>query len=148
MDDLKFNMEFKYWNYRVLVFPNMGDERYFQICEVHYNENDIPIAYTDSNLALSEDGIPGLERLIFKYRKAFDRPILCSGESFPQEYKPDDHEPDPDKCWCLKCQPNEYPNLRFNVCQKCGNKRCPHATDHQYECTNSNETGQVGSVYQ
>lgn len=51
------------------------------------------------------------------------------------------------KCKCLKCYPNEFPNIRFNVCQKCGNKRCPHATDHNYECTNSNEVGQIGSVY-
>lgn len=33
------------------------------------------------------------------------------------------------------------------VCAKCGNKRCPHATDHRHECTNSNEPGQPGSVY-
>jgi hypothetical protein len=34
------------------------------------------------------------------------------------------------------------------VCETCGNKRCPHATDHRHECTNSNEPGQPGSVYQ
>ena len=33
------------------------------------------------------------------------------------------------------------------VCAKCGNKRCPHATDHNNVCTNSNETGQPGSIY-
>ena len=49
-------------------------------------------------------------------------------------------------CSCLKCLPNEMPNIRFNVCKKCGNKRCPHATDHNYECTNSNEVGQIGWV--
>ena len=50
-------------------------------------------------------------------------------------------------CRCLKCSPNIFPNLRFNVCPICGNKRCPHASDHNYECTNSNEVGQTGSVY-
>lgn len=35
----------------------------------------------------------------------------------------------------------------FIVCPECGNKRCPHATDRKYECTNSNETGQPGSAY-
>ena len=50
-------------------------------------------------------------------------------------------------CGCLKCYPNVFPNLRFNVCPICGNKRCPHASDHNYECTNSNEVGQTGSVY-
>jgi hypothetical protein len=33
------------------------------------------------------------------------------------------------------------------VCQNCGNKRCPKASDHRNECTNSNEPGQSGSVY-
>jgi hypothetical protein len=37
--------------------------------------------------------------------------------------------------------------MRMIVCQKCGNKRCPHANDHRHECTNSNETGQHGSAY-
>jgi hypothetical protein len=50
-------------------------------------------------------------------------------------------------CGCLKCYPNVFPNLRFNVCPICGNKRCPHASDHNYECTNSNDVGQIGSVY-
>jgi rRNA maturation endonuclease Nob1 len=50
-------------------------------------------------------------------------------------------------CRCLKCSPNVFPNMRFNVCPICGNKRCPHASDHNYECTNSNDVGQTGSVY-
>lgn len=42
--------------------------------------------------------------------------------------------------------PLEFPRP-FVVCPKCGNKRCPHATDRKYECTGSNESGQAGSVY-
>lgn len=34
------------------------------------------------------------------------------------------------------------------VCRYCGNKRCPHASDHRLACTGSNEPGQEGSVYQ
>lgn len=33
------------------------------------------------------------------------------------------------------------------VCKECGNKRCPHGTNHRYKCTNSNEPGQPGSRY-
>ncbi|WP_208457748.1 hypothetical protein, partial [Burkholderia vietnamiensis] len=33
------------------------------------------------------------------------------------------------------------------LCLVCGNKRCPHATDHRHACTGSNEPGQPGSVY-
>ena len=36
---------------------------------------------------------------------------------------------------------------RMIVCVTCGNKRCPHASDHRLECTNSNEPGQKGSIY-
>jgi hypothetical protein len=32
----------------------------------------------------------------------------------------------------------------FTVCEFCGNKRCPHATNINYKCTNSNDVGQVG----
>lgn len=34
------------------------------------------------------------------------------------------------------------------LCSTCGNKRCPHATDHRLACTNSNERGQPGSAYE
>jgi len=34
------------------------------------------------------------------------------------------------------------------LCEICGNKRCPHATDHELECTGSNEPGQKGSYYE
>jgi hypothetical protein len=34
------------------------------------------------------------------------------------------------------------------ACERCGNKRCPHHSDHRLECTKSNDPGQQGSVYQ
>lgn len=34
------------------------------------------------------------------------------------------------------------------VCQKCGNKRCPHTADHRNSCTRSNAPGQKGSLYE
>lgn len=37
--------------------------------------------------------------------------------------------------------------IRMIVCQSCGNKRCPHATDHRNRCTGSNAPGQPGSSY-
>lgn len=53
------------------------------------------------------------------------------------------------KCNCRRCMPKErlmdYPmNLS---CSICGNKYCPHATDHELDCTNSNERDQKGSFY-
>lgn len=35
----------------------------------------------------------------------------------------------------------------FIVCPTCGNKRCPKATFHENECTNSNDPEQPGSRY-
>ncbi len=70
-------------------------------------------------------------------------------------------EPDPtitskEGCTCWSCYYNRLdkpyltaimdgdPIVLFIICQKCGNKRCPHAGDHRYLCTNSNEPDQVG----
>ena len=36
---------------------------------------------------------------------------------------------------------------RMIVCSDCGNKRCPKASNHRYQCTNSNEPNQHGSIY-
>lgn len=54
------------------------------------------------------------------------------------------------KCWCNTCCKKEtgyYHLFRMVLCPKCGNKRCPKATDHMLECTGSNEPGQEGSIY-
>jgi hypothetical protein len=46
------------------------------------------------------------------------------------------------------CQPCGGNGLRKMVlCETCGNKRCPHATDTSLPCTNSNTSGQPGSSY-
>ena len=56
-------------------------------------------------------------------------------------------------CWCFNClkdmKENGWPIslTRMILCPSCGNKRCPRATDHSLECTNSNEPGQKGSRY-
>lgn len=40
-----------------------------------------------------------------------------------------------------------FPRAKMILCGECGNKRCPKASDHRLNCTNSNEPGQAGSVY-
>jgi len=51
------------------------------------------------------------------------------------------------RCTCIKCKlADNIKNPRMVVCPECGNKRCPHASDHELTCTNSNEPGQPGSV--
>lgn len=66
------------------------------------------------------------------------------------------------KCRCYECRKDEvveyldknnqqypitYPMTRMILCPTCGNKRCPHATDHNLQCTGSNGPGQPGSRY-
>ena len=54
---------------------------------------------------------------------------------------------------CRDCLRNKTINsmpvllTRMVLCIICGNKRCPKATNHRLECTNSNELGQEGSDY-
>ncbi len=58
------------------------------------------------------------------------------------------------ECVCRRCLTEiNHPAVqmiggRMILCQKCGNKRCPHANDHRHECTNSNAPGQKGSAYE
>ena len=58
------------------------------------------------------------------------------------------------KCYCYNCNKDRisesgvpYVMTRMILCPTCGNKRCPHSTDHNLACTNSNEPGQPGSRY-
>jgi hypothetical protein len=48
------------------------------------------------------------------------------------------------ECYCYTCTQD---TTRMILCPTCGNKRCPHVTDHNLACTNSNEPGQPGSRY-
>ena len=62
-------------------------------------------------------------------------------------------------CYCIKrhsewsLKQNQHPFIRLLstpirfACEICGNKRCPHHSDHRLACTNSNEPGQPGSIY-
>jgi hypothetical protein len=62
------------------------------------------------------------------------------------------------ECGCIKCcdarmkaDPSVWPGpgmpgWRY-ACNLCGNKRCPHHSDHELDCTGSNEPGQPGSVF-
>ena len=62
---------------------------------------------------------------------------------------------DKPNCYCYNCNKNytesnntiPFVMSRMIVCPSCGFKCCPHATDHNLACTNSNEPGQVGSKY-
>jgi hypothetical protein len=49
---------------------------------------------------------------------------------------------------CHRCyKENDALVNKMILCPVCGNKRCPRASDHDLDCTGSNEPGQPGSVY-
>ena len=50
------------------------------------------------------------------------------------------------QCWVDKA-PLGATQPQMFVCLVCGNKRCPKATDHGLICSNSNDSGQIGSRY-
>jgi len=72
-----------------------------------------------------------------------------------QNWYPPGHKYSEEKCLCIKCSSenksgnrlNDLDNFRY-ACEKCGNKRCPHHSDHHMVCSGSNEPGQEGSVYE
>lgn len=52
------------------------------------------------------------------------------------------------KCGCHHCiEERSAVYMHMIVCPQCNNKRCPHASDHKHDCTNSNAPGQQGSIY-
>ena len=48
------------------------------------------------------------------------------------------------ECQCAKCKPPALPfgRDRMILCPICGNKRCPHAEDHDLLCMGSNAPNQ------
>ena len=66
-----------------------------------------------------------------------------------------------EECECIKCVDARQTEalvlgdldawarmvIMMSLCPVCGNKRCPKASNHELECTGSNEPGQEWSVY-
>ena len=87
------------------------------------------------------------------------RPYSVSQETYNNNWdrifskKKDSNSIAKPNCYCYNCNKDytesnsqiPYVSTHMIVCPTCGNKRCPHATDHNNSCTNSNETNQLGS---
>lgn len=62
-----------YWNYRVLKQTNKQNESYFEVCEVHNDENIIPHMWGEIMPVESLDELKD----DYEYMcKAFERPVL------------------------------------------------------------------------
>ena len=84
------------------------------------------------------------------------RPFSVSQEQFGNNFDAIFRKKEPLKeaCYCYNCNKDvkvkgdiPYTSTVMIVCPECGNKRCPHSTDHNLACTGSNEPGQPGSRY-
>lgn len=85
------------------------------------------------------------------------RPLSISQSDFDNNWDSifSKKEPTEYTCYCYNCNRDRldestrlpYVMTRMIVCPECGNKRCPHSTDHTLPCTNSNDPGQPGSRY-
>ena len=108
---------------------------------------DLPIEYCGYALSAIND----IEQIMHGADHISDKGYQVGNlEDIPKRnyhYTNTDSPIDFPKCHCYHCADTYKRMTTFIVCPKCGNKRCPHATDHNLQCTNSNEPGQEGSRY-
>lgn len=99
--------------------------------------------------AAAADGMPhparSVVRAVGSMHRGDDERLKVAGLAI-EDLKLNWHDDHPKaRCTCSTCWP-DYPY--FRVCPDCGNKRCPKAKHHDHACTNSNEPGQTGSIYE
>ena len=92
------------------------------------------------------DGTPNLRRIMRVQRLLAELGLSDVLEALEELKQLRTAPAEGEKCWCLACNGNTVRTM-MTLCPDCGNKRCPHASNHCYACTNSNEPGQDGSVY-
>jgi hypothetical protein len=80
------------------------------------------------------------------HRELWALAYLVSEWDYGVEFDPE--QPYDSHC-CHACftKSGEYFRTRMICCPECGNKRCPKASNHTNNCTNSNEPNQKGSLF-
>jgi len=76
------------WNHRVLAHKD-GDDIWFSIHEVYYDEKGTPESYTSNGVSVGGNSIKDLSWTLDKMKKCLNKPIL-SLENFPEEFKPEE----------------------------------------------------------
>ena len=72
------------WNHRILAHKD-GDDYYYQIHEVYYDDNGNPESYTTNGVSVGAESINGIEWTLDKMKECLDKPIL-SVENFPDVF--------------------------------------------------------------
>ena len=75
------------FNYKIIVDKYKGEE-FFQIHRVYYDEDDIPVSYSEESVPLfSDESIKDLAKMMRMMSRAMKEPALWGGDRFPEEYK-------------------------------------------------------------
>ena len=72
------------WNHRILAHEHKG-EIYLKIHEVYYNENGIPVLYTNNPTDVCGDDLKSIRWTLNKMKECIGKPILWAGDRFPNE---------------------------------------------------------------
>ena len=72
------------WNYRILQYPD-GEDNFFQIHEVYYNDKGEPNSYTANGVTVAGESKESLKWVLEKMEEALDKPIL-SEKNFPKVF--------------------------------------------------------------
>jgi hypothetical protein len=69
------------WNYRVVRFTEIvGDEEFYEIKEVFYDNNGKPVGYSDANCGA--DTYEGLFKCMSMMQSAHAKPVIDESEFF------------------------------------------------------------------
>ena len=63
-----------HWNHRVVEFDNGDSDKWYEICEVYYDESNKPIGYCD--ICAGSETLEGVKRGIARLHEALAQPIL------------------------------------------------------------------------
>lgn len=64
------------WNYRVIKNILSNEELSFEVCEVYYNEEGLPISWSSEKNVLSQDSFEDLEDALIRINEAMKKPML------------------------------------------------------------------------
>ena len=73
------------WNHRVLAHQD-GEDVYFEIHEVYYNQKNIPEHHTPDAITVGGDNVKSIRWTLKQMKKATKKPVLWAGNKFPEEY--------------------------------------------------------------
>jgi len=63
-----------HWNHRVVEMDNGDGDKWYEVCEVYYNEDSKPIGYCDA--CIGSETLEGLKGEIARFSEALTHPVI------------------------------------------------------------------------